>query len=97
MRLPTASVPRWWPAASRTMAVTLGAYCAAALLTMALPLLLEPWGVVRLEAVVAASLASFLFFGVLAICAALARTAARAWALLVLVSIPALAVVLFLG
>lgn len=96
MRLPIPSAPGWLPGASRTMAVTFGAYCAAALLTMALPLLLQPLGVARLEAVVAASLASFLFFALLAIGAALARTATRAWGLLILVSFPALAVVLLL-
>lgn len=97
MSFPAASVPRWLSAASRTIAVTIGSYCAAALLTMALPLLLQPLGVARLEAVVAASLASFLLFALLAIWAALARTAARAWALLILVSLPALAAVLLLG
>ncbi|MBN8842073.1 MAG: hypothetical protein J0H88_02405 [Sphingomonadales bacterium] len=82
---------RWLTITSRTLAVTLGAYAAAAFITMALPLLLVRVGVARLEAVVAASLGSFLFFAIFSIGAALARTPARAWWYLVAVSLPAIA------
>lgn len=84
--------PRTWLAAtSRTVAVTLGAYVSSALVTMALPLLLVRLGIPRVEAVVAASLASVLFFVVLAIYAALARTTTRAWLNLGAVCVLALA------
>jgi len=81
----------WLSATSRTVAVTMGAYAASALVTMALPLVLLRLGMARVEAVVAASLASVLFFTVLAISAALARTATRAWLQLGAVALSTLA------
>ena len=81
----------WRSATSRTGAVTLGAYAASALVTAALPLVLVRLGIPRVEAVVAASLASVLFFIILAIYAALARTATRAWLHLGAVCVLALA------
>lgn len=81
----------WRSATSRTVAVTLGAYAASVLVTAALPLVLVRLGIPRVEAVVAASLASVLFFIILAIYAALARTATRAWLHLGAVCVLALA------
>lgn len=86
----------WLSAASRTIAVTLGAYAAAALMTMALTLLLTRFGVVRIEAVITASLASLVFYALFAIAAALARTAGHAWLQLGCASLPALGVILLL-
>lgn len=74
--------------AVRILAVTLGAYGLTALVTMALSLALAGLGMARVEAVTAATLASFAIFACLSMMAFHARSVARIWAIFVMVSVP---------
>ncbi len=79
---------------SRVVAGTLGAYALTSLVTVALSLLLAAAGMNRVEAVIAATLASFAIFATVAMAVFHARTALRAWGWLVAVALPAGLVVL---
>ena len=65
---------------SRVLAGTLGAYGVTSLATAALSLSLVRLGTTRVEAVTAATLASFLIFAVIAMAVFHARSATRGWA-----------------
>lgn len=98
MKPVNAPARRRWATASRTIAGTLGAYALASLVTVALSLLLDRMGMTRVEAVIAATLASFTIFAFVALAAFQARTATRAWLCLLLIALPsALAVLLLLS
>lgn len=83
--------------AARVLAVTLGAYGAASLLAAALSLLLVWVGLSRPEAVMAATLASFAVYALLAIAVFHARSTVRAWVGLLLVAAPASLLILMSG
>lgn len=82
---------------ARILAVTLGAYGMTSLITVALSLMLARAGMDRVEAVTAATLASFAIFAMAAMAASHARSAARAWGTLTLLSAPAGAIVALLS
>lgn len=65
--------------ASRTIAGTLGAYGLTSLITIALSLLLARAGMAKTEAVIAATLASFAVFAVIAMAVFHAVSVTRAW------------------
>lgn len=90
------SARRRWSVLSRILAVTLGAYALTSLVTVALSLLLARIGMDRVEAVTAATLASFAIFALIAMMSFHARSAARAWAWLLSVSVPTGLIVLLL-
>ncbi|AUW57579.1 hypothetical protein C1T17_05170 [Sphingobium sp. SCG-1] len=77
-----------WSAASRTLAGTLGAYAFTSLATVTLSLLLARLGMNRVEAVTAATLASFIIFAVVAMAAFHTRNPDRAWGWLLGLSLP---------
>lgn len=77
-----------WSVASRTIAATLGAYAFAATATVALSLVLATLGMARAEAVTAATLASYAIFAVAAMTVFHARNSARAWAGLLVATLP---------
>lgn len=77
-----------WSVASRTVAGTLGAYAVTALATVALSLVLAALGMVRVEAVTAATLASYAIFACVAMTVFHARSAGRAWLGLVAAALP---------
>ncbi|MFT3964630.1 MAG: hypothetical protein QM690_01955 [Sphingobium sp.] len=68
-----------WSVAFRIVAGTFGAYALTSLATVAVSLLLARIGMGRVEAVTAATLASFAIFAGVAMAAFHARSAARAW------------------
>ena len=65
---------------SRVLAGTLGAYGVTSLVTAALSVVLARLGMGKVEAVTAATLASFLIFAVIAMAVFHARSALRGWA-----------------
>ena len=65
---------------SRVLAGTLGAYGVTSLATVALSLALIRMGTSKVEAVTAATLASFLIFAVIAMAVFHARSTMRSWA-----------------
>lgn len=65
---------------SRVLAGTLGAYGVTSLATVALSLALVRLGTPKVEAVTAATLASFLIFAMIAMAVFHARSATRSWA-----------------
>lgn len=65
---------------SRVLAGTLGAYGVTSLATIVLSLSLARLGMAKVEAVTAATLASFLIFAVIAMAVFHARSATRGWA-----------------
>jgi len=77
-----------WSAVFRIAAGTLGAYGLTSLVTVALSLLLARIGMTRVEAVTAATLASFVVFAVIAMATFHARNAIRAWGWLLALSVP---------
>lgn len=83
--------------AARILAVTLGAYGAASLLTAALSLVLVWIGLSRPEAVMATTLASFAIYAGLAIAVFHARSTVRAWIGLLLVAAPSSLFILMSG
>jgi uncharacterized membrane protein len=85
-----------WSVAARTIAGTLGAYGLTSLITVALSLLLARIGLDRVEAVTAATLVSFAIFAVIAMAVFYARSAAQAWAWLVMFAVPNGLTVLFM-
>ena len=68
-----------WSVAFRIVAGAFGAYTLTSLVTVALSLLLARIGMGPVEAVTAATLASFAIFAGVAMAAFHARSAARAW------------------
>ncbi|MCG2841297.1 DUF4407 domain-containing protein [Sandaracinobacter sp. RS1-74] len=94
---PTEQARGRWSTMFRFVAGTLGAYALTSLVTVALSLLLARLGMDRVEAVYAATLASFAVFAGVAMSAFHARSAARAWGWLLAFGLPlALAVFLML-
>lgn len=88
---------RRWSVAFRIVAGTIGAYALTSLTTAAFSLLLNRAGMDRVEAVTTATLGSFAFFAVIAMAAFHARSALRAWAwLLALSLLPALGIFLMM-
>jgi hypothetical protein len=86
-----------WSIVFRIVAGTLGVYDLTSLATVALSLLLVRIGMDKVEAVTAATLASFVLFAVIAMATFHARSAARAWGWMLAVGLPlAFAVVLSL-
>jgi hypothetical protein len=68
-----------WSVAARVTAGTFGAYGVTTLATVALSFVLARLGMVRAEAVLTATLASYAGFAAIAMAAFHARSAARAW------------------
>lgn len=89
----SAAARQRWSVASRSIAGTLGAYGVASLATVALSLGLASCGMARSEAVIAATLASFIIFAVIAMTVFHASTPARAWRGLSLAALPLMLVV----
>ena len=87
--------PRW-SLTSRVLAATVGGYAFTSLLTLAVPLTLGVLGMNRAQALLAATTASFLVYAVIVMAVFHARSAARAWAGLVLASLPSGIVLLLL-
>lgn len=82
-----------WSAAFRVVAAVVGGYTLTSLVTLTLSLAL-PWlGVNRAEAVLAATIVSFLVYVAIIMGVFHARTAWRAWAGLGLGAIPCIAVI----
>lgn len=77
-----------WAVALRVSAGTLGAYGLTSVVTVALSLLLARIGMDRVEAVMAATLASFAIFAGVAMAAFHARSSARAWGWLFGLAVP---------
>lgn len=86
-----------WSVASRTLAGTLGAYGVTALGTVALSLVLAAFGMVRAEAVTAATLASYAVFAVIAMAVFHAASPARAWCWLIGAAVPLALICWLLG
>jgi hypothetical protein len=79
---------------SRTLLATVGGYGFASLFAAALSVLLHVgFGVARIEAVLASTLASFLVWAALALGVFHARSAACAWTWVIAVSLPLAAIV----
>ncbi|WP_260929480.1 hypothetical protein [Novosphingobium sp. 9] len=74
--------------AARILAVTLGAYGLTALVTMALSLALAGLGMARVEAVTAATLASFAIFACLSMAAFHTCSVVRVWAIFIMAGAP---------
>ena len=77
-----------WPVVARSLAGTLGAFGVTSLVTAALSLLLARIGGDGVEAVTAATLLSFAVFALISMAVFHARSAARAWIWLIVVSVP---------
>jgi len=77
-----------WGVVFHILAGTLGAYALTSLATAALSLIMTALGMERLEAVTAATLASFAIFTGIAIATFHARSASRAWGWLSVISVP---------
>lgn len=77
-----------WSVASRVLAGTLGAYGVASLVTVALSLVLARFGMDRVEAVIAATLASYAIFAIIAMAVFHARSAVHAWGWLIGLVVP---------
>lgn len=73
---------------ARILAVTLGAYGLTAQVTVVLSLLLAALGLSRVEAVIAATLASFAVFAIISMAVFHAASVARAWLWLAVVAVP---------
>ncbi|HUD28895.1 MAG TPA: hypothetical protein VMQ93_08490 [Novosphingobium sp.] len=74
--------------AARTLAGTLGAYGATVQVTVAASLVLARLGMARVEAVTAATLASFAVFAAISMAVFHARSVARAWLWLAATALP---------
>ena len=86
-----------WSVASRALAATVGGYALAALLSAMLALLLPRISdASRADAVLIATLLSFVIYTVVALWVFCAPTALRAWLWLAAVTLPALAALLLL-
>ncbi len=92
----TDTARRRWSVASRTAAAVIGGYALTSLLTLALSLLLPVLGMARPEALLAATVASFLVYAAVIMAAFHARSAARAWAMIAIAAVPAAIVVALL-
>lgn len=88
MTRPSDAAPRRRSIALRTLLVTLGAYGLTALITACLSLLLAELGMDRVEAIIAATLASFAIFAGIAMAVHHARSAGRAALWLVVIAVP---------
>ena len=77
-----------WSVVSRAIAAIVGGYVIVSLLTIALSMLLVIAGMDKPEAVLAASMASFLFYAGIVMAVFYARTALRAWIGLTIAAVP---------
>lgn len=81
--------PRYrWAVASRAVAAIVGGYVLTWLFTAAVALLLRQWATARADAVLAATMISFLVYAVAAMAVFYARSPMRAWIGLLLASVP---------
>ncbi len=85
-----------WSVAFRVIAGTLGTYAVTGLITVAASLLLVRTGMNRVDAVTAATLASFGVFAAICIAVFHARSVLRAWLWLIAVAVVAGPVVLLM-
>jgi hypothetical protein len=84
----SASARRRWSIASRALAAGVGGYALTSLFTLALPLALAFLGVNQAQALLAATIASFLLYAAIIMAVFHARNAARAWAWLIAIALP---------
>lgn len=87
-----------WGVASRAIAAIVGGYAFTWLYTGAFALLLRHvWALARVDAVLTATMVSFLVYTVAAIAVFYARSAMRAWIGLLLAALPPVLVLLWRG